>query len=479
MDGSGGDAEAEGGSGGGGGFEWDADSQLYYHASTGFYHDPVAGWYYSSKDGQYYIYENGNYVPLTTNLGNEPEAHHPCDEANQDVAEPAIPEDENETLGPPSEWMEETLINLYLSGYTNREANVERSLGNTCTNEEDRNETAGKFTADNASSLNDATLLQNEDEMETKDSTFVHESLGKEEEKWLSQYGQVERINDDLPLLPTIDLWDWDMVHDPVSVNKGQPLARLVGCLSRNSSKLHPSLPSRGGLLRTAPVCEVHLDIVRVQQVRLFRFDMQDMLFILLKISVNKRFAMKHHHYSLVLLPGKLYRLRNPSRKYLTSLSTYDSSNPTKDWGFPDLYANPDIDLHKQPIAQCQSEVADESFTVRGISTASGKEHKTKAYRDRAAERRNLHGGLGIGPGQKRSNIFDVDESEESDENMDQMGLVDVNFRSSGLHSAKRIMENMGWKEGEALGKSRKGIVEPIQPIINKHGAGLGWNQTR
>ncbi|KAK3160471.1 hypothetical protein QOZ80_1BG0059950 [Eleusine coracana subsp. coracana] len=286
MDGSGGDAEAEGGSGGGGGFEWDADSQLYYHASTGFYHDPVAGWYYSSKDGQYYIYENGNYVPLTTDLGNEPKAHHPCDEANQDVAEPAIPEDENETLGPPSEWMEETLINLYLSGYTNREANVQSSLGNTCTNEEDRNETAGKFTADNASSLNDATLPQNEDEMETKDSTFVHESLGEEEEKWLSQYGQVERINDDLPLLPTIDLWDWEMVRHPESVSEGQPLARLVGCLSRSSSKLHPSLPSRGGLLRTAPVCEVHLDIVRV-------------------------------------LTGKLYRLRNPSRKYLTSLSTY------------------------------------------------------------------------------------------------------------------------------------------------------------
>jgi hypothetical protein len=83
-----------------------------------------------------------------------------------------------------------------------------------------------------------------------------------EEEKWLSQYGQVERINDDLPLLPTIDLWDWDMVQD--SVSKGQPVARLVGCLSRGSSKLHPSLPARGGLLRTAPVCEVHLDLVRV-----------------------------------------------------------------------------------------------------------------------------------------------------------------------------------------------------------------------
>lgn len=83
-----------------------------------------------------------------------------------------------------------------------------------------------------------------------------------EEEQWLSQYGQVDRISDDLPLLPTIDLWDWDMVQDPVS--KSQPVSRLVGCLSRGSSKLHPSLPSRGGLLRTAPVREVHLDLVRV-----------------------------------------------------------------------------------------------------------------------------------------------------------------------------------------------------------------------
>ncbi|TVU21631.1 hypothetical protein EJB05_31280 [Eragrostis curvula] len=442
MDGSGGDAAAESG-----GFEWDADSQLYYHASTGFYHDPVAGWYYSSRDGQYYIFENGNYVPLTTDQVSDPKAHHdhPCDEANQDVLEcswkePAIPDNENETLGPPSEWMEETLINLYLSGYKNIEVNAENSPGNQCSNEEDRNETVGNLSSDNASSPNDATLPQNEDEMEIKNSTAVHETLGEEEEKWLSQYGQVERINDDIPLLPTIDLWDWDIVQEPVS--KGQPVARLVGCLSRGSSKLHPSLPARGGLLRTAPVCEVHLDLVRVST-------------------------------------GKLYRLRNPCRKYLTSLSTYDSSNPTKDWGFPDIYANPDIDLHKQPIAQCQSEVTDESSIENGISTASGKEHKTKAYRDRAAERRNLHGGLGIGPGQKRSNIFDSDEYEESSADMDPMELVDMNFTSSGLHSAKRIMESMGWKEGEALGKSGKGIVEPIQPTINKHGAGLGWNQTR
>ncbi|OEL19927.1 hypothetical protein BAE44_0019056 [Dichanthelium oligosanthes] len=284
MEGTGGGGDAAGGAGAG--FEWDADSQLYYHASTGFYHDSVAGWYYSSRDGQYYIYENGNYMPLMTDQGNEPTANYPYDEANQDVLEssclePAMADDENETLGPPSEWMEETLINLYLSGYSNREVNAESSLGNTHTNEE---------------------------------------------EKWMAQYGQVERVNDDLPLLPSIDIWDWHVVQDRVS--NGQPVARLVGCLSRGSSKLHPSLPARGGRLRTAS------------------------------------------------------------------------------------------------------------------------EQKTKAYRDRAAERRNLHRGLGIGPGQKQSNMS-FDEYEESIDDIDSMGTasVDINFHSSGLHSAKRIMENMGWKE--------------------------------
>jgi len=74
-----------------------------------------------------------------------------------------------------------------------------------------------------------------------------------------------------------------------------------------------------------------------------------------------------------------------------------------------------------------------------------------------------------------------LDEYEESIDDIDSTGTasVDMNFRSCGLHSAKRIMENMGWKEGEGLGKSRKGIIEPIQPLINKHGTGLGWNQAR
>ena len=41
------------------------------------------------------------------------------------------------------------------------------------------------------------------------------------------------------------------------------------------------------------------------------------------------------------------------------------------------------------------------------------------------------------------------DEYEEAIEDMDSLGAgpVDMNLCSSGLKSAKRIMENMGWKE--------------------------------
>ena len=86
-----------------------------------------------------------------------------------------------------------------------------------------------------------------------------------DEENWLAQYGQVVHSGEE-PLrdLRVVDLWDWGMVKGSRKDGKGHA-TRLVGRLVRRSAKLHPSMPSGGGLFRTAPICEAHLDLVRVR----------------------------------------------------------------------------------------------------------------------------------------------------------------------------------------------------------------------
>ena len=60
-------------------------------------------------------------------------------------------------------------------------------------------------------------------------------------------------------------------------------------------------------------------------------------------ISSNEKILHKIHsnngfqHQLPSCLAGEVYRLRQPSYKYLTSVTKYDSSNPTKDWDFPCL----------------------------------------------------------------------------------------------------------------------------------------------
>lgn len=83
-----------------------------------------------------------------------------------------------------------------------------------------------------------------------------------DEENWRAQYGQVIKSEDSIPNFPVVDLWDWAMVSGVKKDGKGQ-VARLIGRLVRQSTKLHPSMPSGGGLMKTAPICEVHLDLGR------------------------------------------------------------------------------------------------------------------------------------------------------------------------------------------------------------------------
>ena len=66
-----------------------------------------------------------------------------------------------------------------------------------------------------------------------------------------------------MPEFQVVDLWDWEKVTGSRKYGKGE-VVRLLGRLVRRSAKRHPSMPSGGGLLKTAPICEVHLDLVRV-----------------------------------------------------------------------------------------------------------------------------------------------------------------------------------------------------------------------
>lgn len=94
---------------------------------------------------------------------------------------------------------------------------------------------------------------------------YVITDILSDEEKWQAQYGQVIESRKDLVSeFPIVDLWDWEMVRGSKKDGKDK-VARLVGRLVKQSAKRHPSIPSGGGKFRSAPISEVHLDLVRVK----------------------------------------------------------------------------------------------------------------------------------------------------------------------------------------------------------------------
>jgi hypothetical protein len=70
-------------------------------------------------------------------------------------------------------------------------------------------------------------------------------------------------------------------------------------------------------------------------------------------------------------------------------------------------------------------------------------------YRDRAAERRTLHKGFGIGPGQKVVSIHELEKEEaEAATEMPAALKKAASARPIGRDNiGKRMLEGMGWKE--------------------------------
>ncbi|KAL6583769.1 hypothetical protein OROMI_003058 [Orobanche minor] len=446
------------------GFQWDENSQLYYHPSSGFFHDPQAGWYYSSRDGVYYKFEDGNYVLLESNQAGEadqPDTNNNTSfeaetseaqmERKEVSVEPSLvtdlpacgTSDQPEYPPPPSEWLEDTLIEMYLSGYSNR---TTRAAAPDMTLPMEINGLDKLNGDDGTEELEEGEWVPDDpDFWNNLSEKILGEGVSEEEENWRAQYGQVSKVDESdkewMSDLQMVDLWDWGLVKGTKKDGKTE-VARLVGRLTKRSIKLHPSVPLGGGLLKSAPVCEVHLDVVRVTS-------------------------------------GRVYRLRTPSLKYLASLSVYDASNPTKDWGFPQL----SIKNLTQNLSKHSESQNLEGFGVRKDKSVPslkiGPSNKDRVYRDRAAERRALHGGFGVGPGQKYS-INGSDFVPSSPTLQPEEAAAEALSISFGTGSyARKILEGMGWREGEALGSSMKGLIEPLQATGNKGTSGLGFDNGR
>ncbi|KMT10653.1 hypothetical protein BVRB_5g117700 isoform A [Beta vulgaris subsp. vulgaris] len=436
-------------------FVWDDNSQLYYHARSGFYHDPNAGWYYSTRDGFYYKFEDGNYILLDSynkdhrsnpeaqgeSVFDEPRLQSLCEQ--EDVQYHQGTENEAKQIGyiehsscelpenaPPSEWLEDTLIELYLAGYPNLESNV---ADDPLLPEEINDKDSSVLTTDGNNKLyehGDAELsLDHRTATELTASDLCEDW---EEESWRAQYGQVVPQEEESGSRIHIkDMWDWSMVRE-IQKEGSCPVARIVGRIVQPSSKLHPSMPSHGRRLRTAPICQAHLDLVQVRS-------------------------------------GQVYKLRTPSARYLATLSTYDASNPSRDWGFPELSIE---GINESCKSKTTLQVCSQEYTSSCQNKSSVYEKdKSQVYRDRAAERRALHGSFGTAPGQKRS----ADDTTLPLVPVEEAAAEALEMSLGAGSYAQNLLKNMGWKEGEGLGRTQQGMREPLQGIGNKGTAGLGW----
>ncbi|KAL5146246.1 hypothetical protein HKD37_06G016103 [Glycine soja] len=425
--------------------------------NSGFYHDPNAGWYYSSKDGC--KFEDGNYVLLGSNKDDNVETY-PCDETttenpqqiydgNNDEDHPSFLESKYETHQQAGTLVDEApainpcklVIDLYLSGYKNVEVSEADAVtvpfetddrynslaadaysktyeveGEWIPEPGDENGLADdiRSTVDEGIPYSNTYELEEgewipdmEDEYGIADRTIL-----LDEEKWRAQYGQVAESGKDLVSeVPIVDLWDWEMVTGSKRDGKDK-VARLVGRLAKPSAKQLPSIPSRGGKLRSAPICEAHLDLDECTDCEI--------------LAQN-----------------------------VTSLSTYDSSNPTEHWDFPQLSPYRKITHHSkssESSASASVETPIEKDLSASPSQLSASKKIKHQYRDRTAERRILHGGFGMGPGQKNlPDIYNTPSSPVDDCLQEATAeALEVSFGAGSC--ARKLLKSMGWKEGEGLG---------------------------
>uniref|UniRef100_A0A6P7F3Z1 Angiogenic factor with G patch and FHA domains 1 isoform X1 n=1 Tax=Diabrotica virgifera virgifera TaxID=50390 RepID=A0A6P7F3Z1_DIAVI len=93
-----------------------------------------------------------------------------------------------------------------------------------------------------------------------------------------------------------------------------------------------------------------------------------------------------------------------------------------------------------------------------GVSEYEGDSKLASGYTDRAQKRRETVGSQNP---HEKTQVASVDES--------------INKENKGF----KLLQKMGWKEGESLGKTGDGLIEPIKPTSNEGTAGIGAANTQ
>ncbi|XP_075694693.1 angiogenic factor with G patch and FHA domains 1 [Rhinoderma darwinii] len=99
-----------------------------------------------------------------------------------------------------------------------------------------------------------------------------------------------------------------------------------------------------------------------------------------------------------------------------------------------------------------------EKYGLQGVDYENNKVLKNSKYKDRADRRRKVVGS---------ESTFQRDDAPASVH-------VEINDRNKG----RKMLEKMGWKKGEGLGKSGDGMRDPIHLQLHKKKAGLGTHNS-
>jgi len=134
------------------------------------------------------------------------------------------------------------------------------------------------------------------------------------------------------------------------------------------------------------------------------------------------------------------------------------------------------LEKHVQMSQLHKTNVEEKIRELQKKHASTEEEPSAPQYRDRAKERRNLHGLDPSGLAREYDRDYRDHHSRRGEPSreaeMSAARHVAVPLNESNI--GNRLLKSMGWTEGKGLGRHGQGIVNPIQAEQHTEGVGLG-----